>query len=183
MLDQLVEQTPKTKSQKFLVRLFLIVLCFSSTYAASTTLAGGSVEYGQGLYHITACDQWVKIGYGYIYNGDEADISQINVDGLDTTACKNKNFRIKLYDLDGAPLILFYDGNRSTGVNSIWLSINNAGVLSLLNSSGANISDADDYQYLNLLSDTSRYEVIFYDNQSGKMSDFSTMIIESASNA
>jgi hypothetical protein len=183
MLDQLVEQTPKTKSQKFLVRLFLLVLCFTTTYAASTTLAGGSVEYGQGLYHITACDQWVKISYGYIYNGGEADISQINIDGLDTTACKNKNFRIKLYDLAGAPLALFHDSIRSVDVNSIWLSINNSGILSLLNSSGANISDADDYQYLNLLSDSSRYEVIFYDNQTGKMSDFATMTIESASNA
>lgn len=183
MLDQLVEQTPKTKSQKFLVRLFLIVLCFSSTYAASTTLAGGSVEYGQGLYHITACDQWVKIGYGYIYNSGNAFISQMNIDSLDSQACKRKNFRIKLYNESGSPLNLFRDNTRSVNVSSVWLTIDASGNVGLLNSSGAFITDSDDYQYLNYLEDSSRYEVIFYDNQTGLMSDFSSMTIESASNA
>jgi len=183
MIDDLVEAAPKTKSQKFLVRLFLLTLCFSTTYAASVSLGSGQAEFGQGLYHITVCDQWVKISYGYFYNSGNAFISQMNIDSLDTQACKGKNFRVKLYNSSGSPLNLFRDNTRSVNVNSVWLTINASGNVGLLNSSGAFINDSDDYQYLNYLANSARYEVIFYDNQTGLMSDFSSMTIESASNA
>ena len=187
MIDDLVETQPKTKSQKFLLRLFLLTLCFSTTYAASVSLGSGRAEFGQGLYHITACDQWVKIGYGYFYpDGNpsgNAYISQMNIDSLDTQACKGKNFRIKLYNESGSPLNLFRDNARSVNVSSVWLTIDASGNVGLLNSSGAFINDSDDYQYLNYLENSARYEVIFYDNQTGLMSNFSSMTIESASNA
>jgi hypothetical protein len=183
MIDDLVVARPKTKSQKFLLRLFILIFCCSTTYAASVSLGSGRAEFGQGLFHITACDQWVKISYGYIYNAGNAFISQVNIDSLDTQSCKGKNFRIKLYNSSGSQLNLFRDNNRSVNVSSVWLTINASGKVGLLNSSGAFINDSDDYQYLNYLENSARYEVIFYDNQTGLMSDFSSMTLESANNA
>jgi hypothetical protein len=116
---------------------FLIAALVSTTVAANITISKGRIEFGQGLYRIKACDQWVGIGLypsAAVYGG-LSKIKTVELVGLDPRLCKNVVFRIKFYknsDLN-TPLPLFY-GVTGTDTVTASATLGNVTQLSLYDS-------------------------------------------------
>ena len=93
--------------------LIALVSMIGLTFAATTRINGNNqFEYGQGIYQITSCDQFVGINLGSSSTTPYADglsrVSNIAIQGLDVGRCANTSIRIKLYGTSNTtPLNLF----------------------------------------------------------------------------
>ena len=177
----------------------------ATTLAANLSLNNGRIEMGQGVYRITACDQWVGIGLNptdAIYNG-KSRIASIDLIGLDPRLCKDVVFRIKLFkktDLN-TPLGLFTGvigtdtttAMAETGTVTSLMIYDTATVsyptttynyyaaraLTLINGAGVNIGYRDDYHRIQYASATGVYGIILY-NPLALMEDVDKITIESS---
>ena len=185
---------------------FICVGLIGTTVAANISLSDGRIEMGQGIYRITACDQWVGIGLyptAAIYGG-KSRVQTIELLGLDPRMCKNVIFRIKMYkntDLN-TPLALFVgttstDTNTATAVegNVTQLSVydtatvsyptvsyntyaNNA--LTLVNQANIDVGYGDDYHSIDYVTATGVYRIGLV-QPLALMEDIDKITIESAS--
>ena len=83
------------------------------TFAATVQLNGNNeFEYGQGVYEITSCDQFVGVNLGSSsttpYPDGLSRVSNINIQGLDVARCANTSIRIKLYGPSSTSLMNIY---------------------------------------------------------------------------
>ena len=195
------------RHRKLFILLIVGLFGITTTVAANITInSGKKAEFGQGLYQVKACDQFVSV---YLDNTDTtynetgtagsgfSNISAIRVYGLDTVKCAGTTIRIKLYKANqAAPLQIYtnaepggYECPDTTNCGYAQLVLvvaanatqaNAKNNVTLLSYSGANVGKFDDYQGLSYDVPTGSYTVGFtYPRAS--MSQFSYLTLESAS--
>lgn len=169
----LQDQARSTLSRKkLLVGLALLVITLGTTLATTLTInTNNRVTFGQGLYQIRACDGWIKISFektdtanGVMDGGTRVQaVSAVNIDSFNSLSCRNTNFKIKLFKT-GVPTALFlYTQENSTDSNQVWLSVDNSGVVTLLDASGTNLGEFGDSAVgLGMDSETGRYTIYFF---------------------
>ena len=170
----LQEKPVRRVSRVNLIVLGLILIITGTTLAANVSInSGGTLNFGQGVYQIKACDGWININLektatedGVIYGGQRVQaVNAVNIDGLNTSTCKGNNFKIKLFTTgNSSPLDLYTQDASSSASNQIWLSINGSTEsVSILNSSGVDLGEyGDDYVALGLDPETRRYTIYFF---------------------
>ncbi len=98
-------------SKYFRIGLFAAVIgMLGATFAVNIRLNGNNTfEYGQGVYRITSCDQFVNVTLGSTtaYADGLSRVGNVSLQGLDVGRCANTSIRIKLYDSSTATLNLF----------------------------------------------------------------------------
>ena len=132
---EFIESSKKPK--RFIGILFIALGLIGTTFAANISINNGRIEMGQGIYRITACDQWVGIGLyptAAIYRG-KSRVQTVELIGLDPRPCKNVIFRIKMFknsDLN-TPLALF-TGITTTDTSTATATVGNVTQLSIYDS-------------------------------------------------
>jgi hypothetical protein len=167
--DQAKSPFSKKKLALGLVILFATV---GTTLATTLTInTGNRVTFGQGIYQIRACDGWIKISFektdtagGVMDSGTRVQaVSAVNVDSFNSLACKNTNFKIKLFKTGVATALNLYTQEDSTASNQVWLSVDNSGVVTILDTSGTNLGEFGDSAVgLGMDSETGRYTIYFF---------------------
>jgi hypothetical protein len=114
--DGIAEQeSPRSSRAKLNIGIFLLVMgVLSSTVAANISLSGGRQEFGQGIFQVKACDQWV--GVNLVTGEGAANPYVVNVEilGLDPRQCLGTIFRIKFFSSGSTtPLPVFVSGGPS----------------------------------------------------------------------
>jgi hypothetical protein len=195
--DDIPEQKPR--SPKFIIGFGLLALSVVGfTVAANITIGTGNrLEFGQGLYQITACDQWIGIKLNPTaasYSG-QSRVANINISGLDvmdTTKCRGVDFRIQLRDSSNTVMKLFSDDSGL--VDRLLFNISNdlskdrRNALSFYNGYGVMVTSSisgnngyayDNAQYLSYNGTTGIYTVIFNSPQA-TMSAVYSLTVQSA---
>jgi len=186
------------RSPKFILSLGMLALSVVGfTVAASITIGNGNrLEFGQGLYQITSCDQWIGIKLNpsaASYSG-QSRVANINLSGFDALNCRGRNIKIQL--LDGASAILPIFSDASGLVDRVLLNVssdtnkgranavgfyNGYGVLVTSSLSGSNGYAYDSGQYLSYNSTTGIYSLLFNYPQA-TMSAVNSLTVQSANN-
>jgi hypothetical protein len=158
--------------KKLLIGLALVIATIGTTLASTLTInTNNRVTFGQGIYQIRACDGWIKISFektdtagGVMDNGSMVQaVSAVNIDSFNSLACKNTNFKIKLFKSGVATALNLYTQENSTASNQVWLSVDNSGVVTLLDTSGTNLGEFGDTAVgLGMDSETGRYTIYFF---------------------
>jgi hypothetical protein len=143
-----------------------------TTLASTLTInTNNRITFGQGVYQIRACDGWIKISFektdtasGVMDNGSLVQaVSAVNIDSFNSQACKNTNFKIKLFKTGVATALDLYSQEDSTASNQVWLSVDNSGVVTLLDTGGTNLGEFGDTAVgLGMDSETGRYTIYFF---------------------
>jgi len=158
--------------KKFLIGLALVFVTVGTTLATTLTInINNRVTFGQGIYQIRACDGWIKISFektdtasGVMDNGTRVQaVSAVNIDSFNSLACKNTNFKIKLFKTGVSTALNLYTQEDSTPSNQVWLSVDNSGLVTLLDTSGTDLGEFGDTAVgLGMDSDTGRYTIYFF---------------------
>jgi hypothetical protein len=186
------------RSPKFILGLGMLALSVVGfTVAANITIGNGNkLEFGQGLYQITSCDQWIGIKLNpsaASYSG-QSRVANINLSGFDALNCRGRNIKIQLLDGSSAILPIFSDAsglvdrvllNVSTDTNRGRATAvgfyNSYGVLVTSSLSGSNGYAYDTYEYLSYNSTTGVYTLLFSYPQA-TMSAVNSLTVQSANN-
>jgi hypothetical protein len=112
--DELAPASNKRRIQnsKLFIGFSLLALAFAgSTIAANISLSSGRIEFGQGVYQIRACDQYVRITpqAGSSEEDELEKVKRIVISGLDALNCRGSEIRINLFSSNSntTPLPLF----------------------------------------------------------------------------
>ena len=144
--DEFAPRPRSARYRRFVIGLTILALgLFSTTLAANLSLnSGKKSEFGQGIYLIKACDQWINIGLvndtvtatsvtGWPSNAAGTDtptyaagayskVKKIKIYGLDTVKCRGTNIQLQIYHgLYNQPAPLFTDAAGS--VNRVIFNI------------------------------------------------------------
>lgn len=184
----------KPKSQFILGAFLIATSLLGLSFAANLTLGSGDrLEFGQGIYRITSCDQWIGIKLNPTaasYSG-QSRVANMNISGFDALNCRGVNFQIRLLNSSDTVLPLFRDGSGL--VDRVLLNVSsdqsktraNAvsfydgyGVLVTSSLSGSNGYAYDSYQYLSYNSTTGVYTMVFSYPQA-TMSAVSSLSVQS----
>jgi hypothetical protein len=161
-----------------------LISLIGTTFAINIRLNGNNTtEYGQGLYRITSCDQFVGIDLGSSSTTPYADglsrVANVRVQGLDVGRCAGTSIRIKLYDSSTVSAMnLFtnptytkngvtYQGNTETGTAVIMVIASGAtqgsalASTSLISPSGKNVGTGDRSQSLSYDSGSGVFTIAF----------------------
>jgi hypothetical protein len=100
----------------------VLISLVGSTFAINIVINGNNrVEFGQGIYQITSCDQFIGIHLepSNAFDDGLSRVSYIRLSGLDVARCAGSSLRIRLYDeTSTAPLNLFTNpAYRSRGID------------------------------------------------------------------
>ena len=170
----------KFRRSKLFIGLSMIGLSVTGlTLAASFSINSGRVEFGQGIYKIQSCDQWIAINLvssEASYSG-QSRVANIQISGLDATRCRGSNFKIQLYPAGASPstMPLFSEGtppvDRLLLSGSSDVSKVRANAVSLIDGSGRLITASleadgsgsayDRWQYLTYATSNGVYSVSF----------------------
>lgn len=146
---------PPLSGKKLLVGAVILLVTVGTSLASTLTLnTSNRLTFAQGLYHVRACDGWIDISFdktstddGVYVNGQKVQaVGAINIDGFNSLACKNTNFKIKLYKASAptTPLSLYGEADNTTTSSQVWLSVDNSGVVTLLDTNGVNLGEFGD---------------------------------------
>jgi hypothetical protein len=163
---------PSFSKKKLAIGLVILVLTVGTTLARPFTInTNNRVTFGQGLYQIRACDGWIKISFektdtanGVMDGGSRVQaVSSVNIDSFNSLACKNTNFKIKLFKTGVATALNLYTQENSTPSSQVWLSVDNSGVVTILDTSGTNLGEFGDSAVgLGMDTETGRYTIYFF---------------------
>ena len=181
--DELVPDSgaKKFRRSKLFIGFSMIGLSVTGlTLAASFTINSGKVEFGQGIYKIQSCDQWIGINLvpTEASYGGLSRVANIQISGLDATRCRGSNFKIQLYPTGASPAAMALFSEGSTSVDRLLLSVSSdvtkvrANAVSFIDGYGqlvptTTLSDGsgyadDDYQFLTYAPGNGVYTVAFY---------------------
>jgi hypothetical protein len=119
--DGIREGASRKSRLKINFAIFMVVLlALSTTYAANISLNGGQrKEFGQGIFQIKACDQWVGIGLQSAASPNNAYVGSIRMYGFDPRLCVGRIFKIKLFKTgSNTPLDLYLGPGQSSGTDT-----------------------------------------------------------------
>lgn len=166
----------------------LLLGIVGATVAANISLGDGRLEFGQGIYQIKACDQWVGVGLyptAATYDG-KSRIQTMELIGLDPRMCRNVIFNIKFFkntNLNNALAIFTGTSGTDTSTSSTTIGdVNQVTIydsatvtyptktyntyasqaLTLINRAGANVGYDDGYHRISYVAATGVYRIYFY---------------------
>lgn len=118
--DGISEERPMRlmRAQRNFIIFAVILGVLGSSFAANISLSGGRKEFGQGIYQIKACDQWVGIGLTVGANTQSNYVKTVRLYGLDPRLCKGNIFRIKLFPTGSTTPLNMYKGAGATSALS-----------------------------------------------------------------
>jgi hypothetical protein len=184
--DGISEERParRMRAQRNFVIFALILGVLGSSFAANITLNSGQrKEFGQGIYQIKACDQWVGIGLTVGAGTQSNYVKTVRLFGLDPRLCKGNIFRIKLFPTGSTTPLNMYKGAGTTSALSdsvtattLVTRITNTAytgstksaydawaydAVTLVDPQGRDISYGDDYETIDYAIDTGVYTIYF----------------------
>lgn len=114
------ESSPrKSRIKVNLAIFFAVLLALSTTYAANITLNGGQrKEFGQGIYQIKACDQWVGVGLQSGASPYTNYVQTVKLYGFDPRLCVGRIFKIELYNTVKGQLDLYLGSGQTSGTDT-----------------------------------------------------------------
>ena len=191
MIDiEVSQRTPARYSSK--IRLLTIfaaaLLLIGSTYAVNM-LASPSVEYGQGIYKIVACDSFVNISLQPTATVDGSSyVGSFKIMGLDVRECAGATIQLKLFTSGSATaLTLFATPANTNSGDSVILSIAAGATLAtaiddvtLIDPSGQNIEYGDSSQSIDYDDRIAEFTISF-SNPKALMSAVDSIVLESTS--
>jgi hypothetical protein len=176
---------PRSHRAKFNVGIFLIIAgLLGTSLAANISLNGGQrKEFGQGIFQIKACDQWVGVGLTSGQGAQNTYVANVRLIGLDPRLCKGTIFRIKFFPTGSTTALPMYLGAGTTSAatdsvtattlvtritNSAYTgSTSNAyaawayDAVTLIDPQGRDIGYADNYELIDYTPATGVYSVVF----------------------
>ena len=95
--------------------LITIATGLSSIFAGNISFTGANatVEYGQGIYQVAACDDWVRVNMIAGATGENgapeglSALTGLTISSLDTQACAGTEFTISAVDEENNPLPMY----------------------------------------------------------------------------
>ena len=199
---------PEERQKRFSSRGFRIVLglllvsLVGTTFAVNVTINGNNrVEFGQGVYRITSCDQFVSVALksSSAFSDGLSRVASIELSGLDVARCANTSIRLKLYDASNpSPMELFnniaytsrgtsYPCCTETGTSVVMVvaasatQATAAQSVTLISPSGKSIGYGDRHESIRYESTTGVFTVTF-SSPLAIMRDVEKTTLESASN-
>jgi hypothetical protein len=144
-----VPKKKKNKSLKVMLGIAALVAVpvVGTTLAASITVnSGTAVQFGQGVVQATACDSEVTVTAGSAFtNASTAGsfgLTTVTISGIDSTACADKTFTVKVYkDSDATPLTVAAPTPSATG------SISTTALKAVFKSSGSHVLSEAEANY------------------------------------
>lgn len=175
-------------------RLFSItalLLMISTTFAVNINLnENNSIEFGQGIYQIRACDQFISLEFKSTasINGFSR-VGNIIFKGLDIDKCKGTAMRLRLFKTgDPQHLNLYTNAARSETGTAVIMVISKtaspstaADDVTLVNHLGVNIEYGDNMQAIDYDPANGNF-IISYNYPLAEMRDVNSVTLESASN-
>ncbi len=174
------ERKPRKKRKLFGGAALLTYAVIGAGLAQTITLNGnGTVEFGQGVVTLKACDSFITISLEpspATYSGTRANgqsysnLSRargIKLTGLDTKSCAGKKIKIQLFNSETTTAMSLYTDAGSLTVDKAILAIDSnqntsrEDALTLINGKGQNIGYFDSYQYVDYQSNSAEYTIIF----------------------
>ena len=163
----------------------------STTFAINITInSNNRVEYGQGIYQIKACDQFVSLEFGSTsaYPNGFSRVGNIVFKGLDVQKCKGTAMRLRIYQSgSNTPLNLYTNAaGTETGTAVIMVISKNAtgptfaDDVTLVNNKGVNIGYGDSMQAIDYDPATGNF-IISYQYPLAEMRYVNNVTLESAS--
>jgi hypothetical protein len=181
-----ISENSAPRSQRARVNLgifFVILGLLGTTFAANISLSGGRKEFGQGIFQIKACDQWVGVGLTSGQGAQNTYVANVNLYGLDPRACKGTIFRIKFFPTGSTTAMNMYLGAGPTSAStdsvtatSLVMKITNTAysganqaaydawaldAVTLIDPQGRDIGYADNYELIDYTASTGVYSVVF----------------------
>jgi hypothetical protein len=185
-----VEGSSRKSRFKINLAIFLVVLAgLSTTFAANISLNGGQrKEFGQGIFQIKACDQWVGIGLQSAAQPNNAYVGTIKLYGFDPRLCVGRIFKIQLFKTGSTTPLPLYIGPGATSGTDTHTSLSlmdtstplaSSGYQSSINPTrsayenwaydavtivdkwGRNVGYDDGYAYIDYKYDTGQYWIVF----------------------
>lgn len=193
----------RSKRGRLNLAIFALILgVVGSTFAANITMNGGSrKEFGQGIFQIRACDQWVGVGLTSGSGLQNTYVANVRIIGLDPRGCKGTIFRIKFFPSGSTTAMPMYLGAGTTTAvgdsvtasslvtkitNTVYSGANQAAyeawatdALTLIDPQGRDIGYADDYEIVEYIPETGVYSIILT-YPKAVATEVSTITIETA---
>ena len=96
MRNDYEDESKQSRSKKKTIVAAAICFLYGATsLAANITLnTNDRVEFGQGVFYLSACDNYIPIYIGK--SSDGTLVNRIYLDGINTNKCANKSFLIEL---------------------------------------------------------------------------------------
>ncbi len=175
----------RSKRARLNAGIFLLVAgVLSTTLAANISLnSGPKREFGQGIFQIKACDQWVGVGLTTGQGAQNAYVYNVRLIGLDPRLCKGTIFRIKFFPTGSTTAMPMYLGagtttatNDSVTATTLVTRITNTAytgtnstqyhawaydAVTLIDPQGRDIGYADNYEFIDYNSNNGVYSIIF----------------------
>lgn len=195
------ERRLSSRGFRFTLGLLLISL-IGTTFAVNVTInSNNQVEFGQGVYRITSCDQFVNVllKSSNAFSDGLSRVGSVEISGLDVARCANTSIRLRLYDASNpAPMDLFnniaytsrgtyYPCCTETGTSVVMVvaadatQATAAQSVTLISPSGRNIGYGDRHESIRYESTTGVFTVTFT-SPLAIMRDVEKTTLESASN-
>jgi len=104
---------------KLIIGLLLTILTgIGSIFAGNFSMGqfASALEYGQGVYKISACDDWVRVNLSAGATGEHgapeglSALTGVVISSLDTRACSGTEFTISAVDEENNPLSMYRTG-------------------------------------------------------------------------
>jgi hypothetical protein len=104
---------------KLIIGLLLTILTgIGSIFAGNFSMgqSASALEYGQGVYKISACDDWVRVNLSAGATGEHgapeglSALTGVVISSLDTRACSGTEFTISAVDEENNPLSMYRTG-------------------------------------------------------------------------
>lgn len=168
-----------------------LLLMLSTTFAVNINInSNNRVEFGQGIYQIRACDQFVSLAFNSTsaYPNGFSRVGNIVLKGLDVSKCKGTAMRLRLYRTGVAsPLDLYTNRTGTETGTAVIMVISKSATgptfgddVTLVNNRGVNIGYGDDMQDLFYDSSTGNF-IVSYAFPLAEMRYVNAVTLESAS--
>ena len=202
-MPETAQKPGRFSSRSFrLTLLAVIISLIGTTFAINVTINGDNeVEFGQGIYRITSCDQFVQVDLksSSAFADGYSRVGSIELSGLDVARCANTSIRLRLYDASNpSPMDLFnniaytsrgtsYPCCTETGTAVVMLIAADATQstaaqsVTLISPSGKSIGSGDRHESLRYESTTAVFTVTFA-SPLAIMRDVAKTTLESAAN-
>lgn len=175
------EQVPaRSKRAKLNIGIFILICgVLASTFAANISLGGSRKEFGQGIFQIKACDQWVGIALTSGQALQNTYVANVRVIGLNPRACRNTVLKIKFFTSASQAATNMYYGagttpalSDSVTATSLVLRVTDSAytgsayatwandAVTLIDPLGRDAGYGDDYELIEYVPSTGVYSVI-----------------------
>ena len=173
------------------VFLALFALALSSTFAANININDTNrIEFGQGIYQIKACDQFISLEFKSTrsINGFSR-VGNIVFKGLDIDKCKGTAMRLRLFKTGVSQHLNLYTNSARTETGTAVIMVISktaspstaADDVTLVNHFGVNIEYGDSMQTIDYDPANGNF-IISYPYPLAEMRDVNSVTLESATN-